>query len=89
MYVPILLGLKINSFSMNPQSLPRVKNLIRRSSIRECCRFANKMLQMKTAKEINQSLEKMVIKNFPEEFRVFEFNLPVNGYTAVELPMSR
>ena len=40
MYVPILLGLKIDSFSMNPQSLPRVKNLVRRSSMKECCRFA-------------------------------------------------
>ncbi|SPF38572.1 Phosphoenolpyruvate-protein phosphotransferase [Syntrophobacter sp. SbD1] len=74
MYVPILLGLKIDSFSMNPTSLPRVKNLIRRSSMKECCRFANNVLRMSTAQEINQSLRKMVMKKFPEEFRVFEPN---------------
>lgn len=79
MYLPILLGLKIDSFSMNPQSLPRVKNLIRRSSMTECCRFAAKVLHMKTAGEINQSLRKLVMKKFPEEFRVFEPNWLVNA----------
>ena len=82
MYVPILLGLKIDSFSMNPQSLPRVKNLVRRSSMKECCRFARKVLRMRTAKEINQSVRKMVMKKFPEEFRVFEPNWLVNAESS-------
>jgi phosphotransferase system enzyme I (PtsI) len=86
MYVPILLGLKIDSFSMNPQSLPRVKNLIRRSSMKECCRFARKVLRMTTAKEINQSVRKMVMKKFPEEFRVFEPNWLVNGESPARQP---
>jgi phosphotransferase system enzyme I (PtsI) len=77
MYVPILLGLKIDSFSMNPTSLPRVKNLIRRSSMKECCRFVNKLLRMRTAQEISQSVRKMVMRKFPEEFRVFEPSWPV------------
>lgn len=72
MYVPILLGLKIDSFSMNTASLPRVKNLIRRSSMRECCLFANKVLRMRTAQEINQSVRKMVMRRYPEEFRLLE-----------------
>jgi len=76
MYVPILLGLKIDSFSMNPASLPRVKNLIRRSSMKECCRFANKLLNMRTAQEINQSVRKMLVRKYPEEFRVFEPSWP-------------
>jgi phosphotransferase system enzyme I (PtsI) len=72
MYVPVLLGLNIDSFSMNPVSLPRVKNLIRRSSMKECCRFASKVLRMKTAQEVYQSLTKVFLKKYPEEFRVFE-----------------
>lgn len=76
MYVPILLGLKIDSFSMNPASLPRVKNLIRRSSMKESCRFTNKLLNMRTARDINQSVRKMVMRRFPEEFRVFEPGWP-------------
>lgn len=78
MYVPILLGLKIDSFSMNPQSLPRVKNLIRRSSMEECGRFASRMLRLRTAEEIMHSLMKMIVRSFPEEFRVFEPNSRYN-----------
>ncbi len=86
MYVPILLGLKIDSFSMNPASLPRVKNLIRRSSMKECCRFVNKLLHMRTAQEINQSVRKMVMRKFPEEFRVFEPNWLWSGAVHARHP---
>ena len=72
LYVPILLGLQLDSFSMNPQSIPRVKNLICRSRIKECRRFVNKILGMSTAQEINEVLQEVMIKNFPEEFRVFD-----------------
>jgi phosphoenolpyruvate-protein phosphotransferase (PTS system enzyme I) len=74
MYVPILLGLHIDSFSMNPQSLPRVKNLIRRSLMKDCTRFANKVLRLGTAMEIDKLLKVMMTKKFPEEFRLFEPN---------------
>ncbi len=87
MYVPILLGLKIDSLSMNPQSLPRVKNLVRRASMKECRRFANKVLRMRTAKEITESVKKMVMKRFPEEFRVFEPNWLVNSEVPTTLPL--
>ncbi len=71
LYLPILLGFGIDSLSMNPQSLPRVKNLIRRSLIKDCCRLAKKALRLSTAQEINQLLEKTIKRSFPEEFRVF------------------
>jgi phosphoenolpyruvate-protein phosphotransferase (PTS system enzyme I) len=74
MYVPILLGLHIDSFSMNPQSLPRVKNLIRRSIMKDCTRLVNKVLRLSTAIEIDHLLKQMMVKKFPEEFRVFEPN---------------
>jgi phosphotransferase system enzyme I (PtsI) len=74
LYVPILLGLKIDSFSMNPVALPRVKNLIRRSSMKECCRFVEKVIRMRTASEIQQAVSKLVMRKFPEEFRVFDPN---------------
>jgi phosphotransferase system enzyme I (PtsI) len=83
LYVPILLGLKIDSFSMNPVALPRVKNLIRRSSMKECCRFVNKVLRMRTAAEIQQAVSKMVMRNFPEEFRVFDPNWTENATLPV------
>lgn len=82
LYVPILLGLKVNTFSMNPQSVPRVKNLICRSYMKECTRFVNKVLRMGTADEINRVLEKVVTRYFPEEFRVFDPSNLVPGGIA-------
>jgi phosphotransferase system enzyme I (PtsI) len=72
LYVPILLGLNLDSLSMNPQAIPRVKNLISRSRIKECRAFVKKVLHMPTAQDINDILQKLVLKNFPEEFKFFD-----------------
>ena len=44
LYTPILLGLQLNNLSMNPQAIPRVKNLICRSRVGRfpsfCCQSA-------------------------------------------------
>jgi phosphotransferase system enzyme I (PtsI) len=79
LYVPILLGLDIDSFSMNPQTLPRVKNLIRRSVMTDCRRFAKRVLRLRTAQEINDLLERTIRRTFPEEFRVFDPNSSLSG----------
>lgn len=82
LYLPILLGFGIDSLSMNPQSLPRVKNLIRRSLIKDCRRLAKKVLRLSTAQEINHLLERTIKRSFPEEFRVFNpTSFPVKGPT--------
>lgn len=72
LYVPILLGLGLDSLSMNPQSVPRVKNLICRCRMEDCRRFVRKVLRISTAGEIGRLLQEMMIKNFPEEFKVFD-----------------
>ena len=74
LYVPILLGLELDCLSMNPQSVPRVKNLISRSKIDECRRFVRKALKLSTASENNEVLRSTILKKFPEEFRVFDPN---------------
>ncbi|MGV8073510.1 MAG: phosphoenolpyruvate--protein phosphotransferase [Syntrophobacteraceae bacterium] len=76
LYVPIMLGLQMDCLSMNPQAIPRVKNLIFRSHIKDCRRLVNRALRLSTAREIGELLEKMMYKNFPEEFRVVD----PNGY---------
>ncbi|MEN6437667.1 MAG: phosphoenolpyruvate--protein phosphotransferase [Syntrophobacter sp.] len=83
LYIPILLGLQIDTLSMNPQSLPRVKNLIRRSTIKDCCRFARKVLRLNTALEISDLLGKKIKKDFPEEFRVFDPQPFLSGRLSV------
>jgi len=72
LYVTILLGFGLDTLSMNPQAVPRVKNLIRRSSLEKCRQFLHRALDMGTAVEINDLLQEMVLREFPEEFRLFD-----------------
>lgn len=72
LYIPILLGLGLDSLSMNPQAVPRVKNLICRAQLKDCRSFVKKVLRLRTAQEINDMLQRMMLENFPEEFRVFD-----------------
>jgi len=71
LYTPILLGLQLTSLSMNPQAIPRVKNLIARSRVEDCRRFVTSVLRLRTADEINERLHRMMLEKFPEELRVF------------------
>jgi phosphotransferase system enzyme I (PtsI) len=72
LYVPLLLGYQLDSLSMNPQAVPRVKNLIRRSRASECKDFLHRALGMATAREIGEILQELVLNKFPEEFRFFD-----------------
>jgi phosphotransferase system enzyme I (PtsI) len=72
LYITILLGFELDSLSMNPQAIPRVKNLIRRSTLRKCRTFLQKILEMGTAREISDLLQELVLREFPEEFRYFD-----------------
>jgi len=72
LYIPILLGLQLHSLSMNPQAVPRVKNLISLCRMKECRHLVERILGMNTAREIHDLLEKMMFENFPEEFRFFD-----------------
>ncbi|MCX7822570.1 MAG: phosphoenolpyruvate--protein phosphotransferase [Syntrophobacterales bacterium] len=70
-YVPILLGLGFDKLSMNPQSIPRVKNLIRRSSKDQCEALVKEVLRKDTAEDIRGLLMETVEKQFPEEYHFF------------------
>ncbi|HAA02923.1 MAG TPA: phosphoenolpyruvate--protein phosphotransferase [Syntrophobacteraceae bacterium] len=72
LYIPLLLGFQLDSLSMNPQAVPRVKNLIRRSRAAECTGFLKRALDMATAREISEVLQALVLEKFPEEFRFFD-----------------
>jgi phosphotransferase system enzyme I (PtsI) len=89
LHVPILLGFQVDSLSMNPQSLPRVKNLIRQSFMKDCRKLARKVLRLSTAQEVNRFLEKTIKKILPEEFRVFGPNSSYYGEAPKVLRSSR
>lgn len=70
-YVPVLLGLGFDKLSMNPQSIPRVKNLISRSYKKHCEAFVREILRKDTPEDIRNLLMKTIEEQFPEEYHFF------------------
>jgi phosphotransferase system enzyme I (PtsI) len=54
--LPILLGLGLDAFSMAPQSIPSIKNMIRKVSVKESQLFLKKVLKHTSAIETMQSI---------------------------------
>ena len=65
-YAIILLGLGLEIFSMNPSSIPVIKNVIRSVRYKDCRRIAEASLQKKTAQEIEEFIIESVAMRFPE-----------------------
>lgn len=62
----VLLGLGLEIYSMNPSSIPIVKNVIRSVRYKDCKRIAEVALQKKTAQEIEEFIIESVAMRFPE-----------------------
>ena len=65
-YAIVLIGLGLEIFSMNPSSIPVIKNVVRSVRYRECRRIADMALQKKTAQEIEEFVIESVATRFPE-----------------------
>ena len=77
LYIPILLGLELDSLSMNPLAIPRVKKIIRSASLEECKIYLREVLDLPTAGEINESLRQIAWRRFREDFELFGQELGV------------
>jgi phosphotransferase system enzyme I (PtsI) len=65
-YAIVLLGLGLEIFSMNPSSIPVIKNVIRSVRYKDCRRIAEMALNKKTAQEIEEFVIESVAMRFPE-----------------------
>jgi len=65
-YAIVLLGLGLEIFSMNPSSIPIIKNVVRSVRYKDCRRIAEMALQKKTAQEIEEFVIESVAMRFPE-----------------------
>ncbi len=54
--VPVLVGLGLRTFSMNPQAVPVVRALIRQLSFREAGQIARQVAKLVTAREVEEYL---------------------------------
>jgi len=69
-YIMILLGLKIDELSMNPLAIPRVKKIIRDSTLEESQQLLDKIMNFSSAVEIREFVRMYMRKRFPDEFPV-------------------
>ena len=65
-YAIVLLGLGLEQFSMNPSSIPIIKNVVRSVRYKDCRRIAEIALTKKTAQEIEEFVIESVAMRFPE-----------------------
>jgi phosphoenolpyruvate-protein phosphotransferase (PTS system enzyme I) len=63
MNLPILLGLGIDEFSMSPQSIPAIKNMIRKFAVSECRDFVAEALKKITA----DAVMKLIIDTYGDK----------------------
>jgi len=71
-YTMILLGLELDELSMNPLAIPRVKRIIRGSTMKEARALLKKVMTFSSAAEIREYVEKAMRERFPEDFQMNE-----------------
>jgi phosphotransferase system enzyme I (PtsI) len=69
-YSMILLGLELDELSMNPLAIPRVKKIIRGSTLKESKALLKKVMTLSSSAEIRALVDAVMRKRFPEEFQV-------------------
>ena len=55
--LPVLLGLGLDELSMNPQSIPVLKNLIRSISLADAEKFLDRVLEQTTARAVDELIQ--------------------------------
>ncbi|MDO9559705.1 MAG: phosphoenolpyruvate--protein phosphotransferase [Syntrophales bacterium] len=71
-YTMILIGLELDELSMNPLAIPRVKRIIRGSTMKEARALLKKVMTFSSAAEIRECVEQSMREKFPEDFQMNE-----------------
>ncbi|MFW5791340.1 MAG: phosphoenolpyruvate--protein phosphotransferase, partial [Desulfohalobiaceae bacterium] len=64
--VPILMGMKIDNLSLNPQAIPGIKRIIRRTTMQECFTLLKQVLESNSVPRNNRLVRNTIFKRFPE-----------------------
>lgn len=64
--IPLLLGMGLRSFSMNPHSLPEAKKIIRSFEIEECEKLYSNIKKLHTAKDIEALCSEFLEAHVPD-----------------------
>jgi len=70
--VLILLGMEIDELSMSHLAIPRIKKIIRESTLKEAKALVKKALSFNTGSEVRAYVNDYMNKRFPEDFPIEE-----------------
>jgi len=65
--LPVLLGMRVDNLSLNPQSIPVIKKIMRQLSIEECFDLLKRILESDSVSQSNQLVKENVFNRFPDE----------------------
>ncbi len=71
-YTMVLLGLGIDVLSMNAQVIPRVKNIVRAVTMKECRKLVDRIMTFNTASEIEFFVRETMRQRFTDDFEAAE-----------------
>ena len=77
--LPILLGMPVDELSVAPQSIPAVKNIIRRNSLRESQELLSYAMSASTLHSIGNLVRQAVYDRFPEDVAFFVSQMKVDA----------
>ncbi len=69
--LPVLLGMHVDSLSLNPQSIPGIKRVLRKLSIEDCNALLNQILESDSVQQNNKLVRENIFKRFPEELMFY------------------
>lgn len=69
--VPILMGMQVDSLSMNAQAIPGIKRIIRQASMDECKQLLKQVLESSSVARTNRLVREAIFRRFPEELNFF------------------
>ena len=65
----ILLGMELDELSMNHLAIPRIKKIIRESTLQESKLLLKKAMSFNTAAEVRACVHEYMLERFPDEFQ--------------------
>ncbi|MFP4212931.1 MAG: phosphoenolpyruvate--protein phosphotransferase [Desulfohalobiaceae bacterium] len=69
--LPVLMGMQVDSLSLNPQSIPGIKRVLRKLSIEECSQLLKQILESDSVRQNNKLVRENIFKRFPEELMFY------------------
>ncbi|WP_457570983.1 phosphoenolpyruvate--protein phosphotransferase [Desulfovulcanus sp.] len=69
--VPILMGMQVDSLSLNPQAIPGIKRIIRQATMEECKQLLKQVIESDTVDHSNKLVREMIFNRFPEELMFY------------------